>query len=222
MVEDKRLLAFGGLSGILSGALTGIIFGIVVVAFPQSPSLTGESLVNQFAESGALFSTVLQILAVAFLLFILFIFALVRSLRRAAPSTALLGGVFAILCASLAVIFFFAADAVGSGLASLAAEATAPEETAIILVAAETAVQIFLGVLTAAILFLGVGLLFLGYSMLSAPDFQASLGWFSLSLGIVGFGLVFIPGVQIFIAFFPWLAFSLVLGGKVYGLSKGV
>ncbi len=127
---------------------------------------------------------------------------------------------FAILCASLAIIFFFAAIATGSALSSLSAEAMTAEERAVILVAAEASVRILIGILTAAIFFLGVSLLFLGFSMFSAPDYQTGLGWFSLALGIASLGLVFIPGVQIFIAFFPWLAFSLILGPKVYGLSK--
>ncbi len=191
-----------------------------IVTFPQSLNLTGESFLDQFTENGALFTVVLQVLAIAFLLFIFFVFALVGSLKRAAPSSALLGGVFAILCASLAIIFFFAGIVTGSALSSLSAEAMTPEERAVILVAAEASVSIFIGILTAAIFFLGVSLLFLGFSMLSDPDYQSGFGWFSLALGIASLGLVFVPGVQVFIAFFPWLAFSLVLGLKVYGLSK--
>ncbi len=72
-----------------------------------------------------------------------------------------------------------------------------------------------------------LGVTILGVGMLGAPAFGRGYGWVSVVLGVLGVvaAAVFVIdplSPSVFVVFLVLIVFHLVLGWKVYGLSRGL
>ena len=224
--QEQSVLRWGGLAGILGGILLIVVFAIVgfgpVGMEPVGPA--GE--VGRFPEirtarivENGLYLAVLVSWAIHFL-------ALYRGLRGTGLAPALFGSALGIL--GLAML---AADALRhvatDPIADLyhAPGATAGDRATLVLLWQATTGILDMLLVTGLVL-LPTGLIALGIAMLGAPDFGKGFGGASVALGVVGgvaAGVLLVDPASPIAAVggvFALIAFHLVLGRKVYSLSR--
>lgn len=222
--EDRGLLRWGGLAGLLGGALLLFVFVFVgVVVGPEPAALEGP--VSRFPEiSGArtlentLYLVVMALLAIH-------VAALYRALRGASPVPALFGGVLGI--AGLTVLAAGALPHVAttrlSDLYHASGATVADQSTIAFLWQANQG--IFDALLAAGLVLLSIGLAAIGVAMLGAPSFGRRYGGATIALSVTAIGaasaFVLDPHSPIVaIGLLALIAVSLMLGWKVYRLSS--
>jgi hypothetical protein len=220
VAQEKSVLRWGGLAGVLGGIVFILVFVIVavfvgmefveVVRFPDVR--TARTVEN------SLYLAVLILWVVHFL-------ALYRALRETSLAPALFGSVLGIL--GLVVL---AADSLHhiwqSRISDLYhASGATPEAQATLALLWQANHGVFAALLVTGLLFVPIGVVGLGVAMFKAPAFGKRLGGLSVVLGVAGVlaasvllvdprSLVAVVGV------FALIVFHLVLGWKVYGLSR--
>jgi hypothetical protein len=221
---EKSLFRWGGLAGILGGVLFLFVFvfvGAVVGPDPAGP----EGPVSRFPEiraartlENALYLTVLALFVINFL-------ALYRALRLASLAPALFGSVMAIV--GLAVLAAGALPHIATTrLADLYhAPGASSEDQATVALLWQANQGIFDALLAVGLVLLPIGLVALGAAMLRARAFGGGYGGTTLALGLTGIGsaaaLLLDPVSPIaVIGFLALIVFHLVLGWKVYRLSR--
>src|SRR5215213_8826874 len=222
--QEKSVLRWGGLAGIVGGILLVAVFvfyGVFVGADPAEP----EGLVMRFPDVRAahivaegLYLGVLALWAIHFL-------ALYRALRATSPAPALFGSVLGIM--GLVVLAAGALPQVArTPISDLyhAPEAT-PEDKATLVLLWQATQGIFDALLVVGLLLLPIGVIALGVAMLGAPAFGKGFGWMSLVVGVLGVaaGVVLLidPGSPIaLVSILSLIIFHIALGWKVYTLSR--
>jgi hypothetical protein len=220
VAQEKSVLRWGGLAGVLGGIVFILVFVIVavfvgmefveVVRFPDVR--TARTVEN------SLYLAVLILWVVHFL-------ALYRALRETSLAPALFGSVLGIL--GLVVL---AADSLHhiwqSRISDLYhASGATPEAQVTLALLWQANHGVFAALLVTGLLFVPIGVVGLGVAMFKAPAFGKRLGGLSVVLGVAGVlaasvllvdprSLVAVVGV------FALIVFHLVLGWKVYGLSR--
>ena len=220
LAQEKSVLQWGGLAGVLGGIILILVFGIVGVFAGMGPVdvMRFPDIRPALIVGDSLYLAVLILWVPHFL-------ALYRALRETSLAPALFGSVLAIL-----------------GLVVLAAESLhqpwqkpisdlyhAPgatlEAQATLVLLWQVTQGIFNALLVTGLVFLPIGVIALGVAMFKAPAFGKGFGGLSVVLGVVGVvaasvllvdprSPVAIPGV------FALIVFHLVLGWKVYRLSR--
>jgi hypothetical protein len=220
MMQEKSVLRWGGLAGILGGLLFIVVFvivGVFVGANPAEPEGFPDIRAARTIEN-SLYLAVLVLWVIHFL-------ALYRALRGTSLAPALFGSVLGIV--GLGVLAAGALPHVRTvPITDLYhAPGATPEDQATLVLLQQATQSIFDALLITGLFILPIGLIALGVAMLGTPAFGKGFGGVSLVLGVVGVvaacvGLVDpaspIPAVGIF----ALIIFHLALGWKVYSLSR--
>jgi hypothetical protein len=225
--EDERsVLRWGGLAGMLGGILF-ILSWIVVLAGPvgmEDPAdLAGW--VTRFPDIRAARVVENGIYLVALILGVMLFLALYRALRGPSLAPALFGSALGIL--GLVVFMAGAVPHIAHNPLSelYHAPGATPEDQAALALMWQATWGIFNALLYVGFFVVPTGILFLGLGMLKAPAFGKGLGWVSVVFGVVGLAAAVLqmadPASMIgALSFFAIIIFYLVLGWKVYNLSK--
>jgi hypothetical protein len=222
--EEQRVLRWGGLAGILGSILFLLVFAIVIVFVGADPA-EPAGLVTRFPGIRAARTVENSLYLAVLILWVLHFLALYRALRGTRLAPALFGSVLGIL--GLVVLAAGALPHVATApLSDLyhAPEATPAEQATLVLMWQATQ-GIFDALLVAGLVFLPLGLVGLGIAMLATPAFGTGYGGVSVVLGAIGVvvALALLVDADSPIApagFFALIVFHLVLGWKVYGLSR--
>jgi len=224
--QERSVLRWGGLAGILGGILFIVVFAIVgfgpVGMAPVEPAEEvmrfPEIRTARIVENG-LYLAVLVLWVIHFL-------ALYRALRGTSLAPALFGSALGIL--GLVMLVAGALPHVATDPISdfYHAPGATPEDQATLVLLWQATMGILEMLLVTGLVILPTGLIALGIAMLGAPDFGKGFGGVSVALGVAGgVAACFIlvdPASPIFpIGVFALIFFHLVLGWKVYSLSKG-
>ena len=226
MEEEKSVLRWGGLAGMLGGILFILTF-VVVLAGPvgiEDPAdLAGW--VTRFPDIRAARIVENGIYLVALILEVTLFLALYRALRGTSLAPALFGSVLGIL--GLALFMAGALPHVAHAPLSdlYHAPGATPEDQATIALLWQAIWGINNEILYVGFFVVPIGLIALGVAMLGTPTFGKGFGGVSMVLGVVGLVTAVLqivdPSSMIGAGtFFAILIFYLVLGWKVYSLSR--
>jgi hypothetical protein len=223
MGEEKSVLRWGGLAGILSGIV--FIFTIVIlVGFAPPAPANPEGLVMNFPNVRAATTVGESLYMVAVVLWLALFLALYRALRGTSLASALFGSGVGLLGTVVlaAGALPFVAFAWISDLYH-APGATAQAQATLVLLWQATQ-SIFNELDTVGFLLMDFGFIILGAAMLKATAFGKGFGGLSVVLGAAG-----VIGISLFavdsVSFAPFsllvfIIFPLIFGWKVYSLSK--
>ena len=226
MEQEKSVLRWGGLAGMLGGILF-ILTWVVVLAGPVGMEDPADLVgwVTRFPDIRAARIVENGLYLVALILEVTLFLALYRALRRASLAPALFGSVLGIL--GLGV--FAAGALVHVAQVPLSdlyhAPGATPEDQVTLALLWQATWGIFDAMLYVGFFVVPVGLTALGVAMLGAPTFGKGFGGLSVALGAVGLVAAVLqmvdPSSMIgALSYFACLIFYLVLGWKVYSLSR--
>ena len=226
MEKEKSVLRWGGLAGILGGILFILTF-VVVLAGPvgmEDPAdLAGW--VTRFPDIRAARIVENSLYLVALILWVTHFLALYRALRGTSLAPALFGSVLGIT--GLALLMAGALPHVATDPLSdlYHAPGATPADQAAIALMWQATWGIFDALLFAGLAIVSVGITALGVAMLGSPTFGKGSGWFSVVIGVIGIGAAVVvlidPDSLIAVLnVFGLIIFHLVVGWKVYGLSR--
>ncbi|MBA2666328.1 MAG: hypothetical protein H0U69_04755 [Trueperaceae bacterium] len=219
MVQEKSVLQWGGLAGVLGGiifilvfVIVGVFVGMEFVEVMRFPDVKAARIVEN-----SLYLAVLILWVVHFL-------ALYRALRETSLAPALFGSTLSIL--GLVVL---AADSLHhiwqTPISDLyhASGATLEAQATLVLLWQATH-GIFNTLLVTGLLLLPIGVIALGVAMFKAPAFGKGFGGLSVVLGVAGVVAASVLVVDVSaiaaVGVFALIVFHLVLGWKVYSLSR--
>jgi len=226
MEQEKSVLRWGGLAGLLGGIFHILAF-VVVLAGPvglKEPADL-EEWVIRFPDIRAARIVENGLYLVALILGVILFLALYRALQRTNLAPALFGSVLGIL--GLVVLAAGALPHVATAPLSdlYHASGATPADQAALALMWQATWGIFDALLAVGFFVVTIGLIALGVAMLGAPAFGKGFGWVSVVLGVVGLAAavsnIVDPASMIAaVTFFAIIIFQLVLGWKVYSLSR--
>lgn len=222
-MEENPILRWGGLAGILGGVLFMLVFVVVGVFIGPDPAAPAE-VVTRFPDIRAARTVEDGLYLVVMILWVTHFLALHHALRRANPAAALFGSVL-----SIVGLVLLAAGAlphvVMIPLSALYHAPGTPADQATVVLAWQVTQGLFNALLVAGLTFMPIGLLALGVAMLGTPTFGKGFGGVTIVLGVAGavsaVVLLADPSSPIaVVGIFALIAFHLVLGWRVYRLSR--
>jgi hypothetical protein len=223
MNDEKSVLRWGGLTGMLGGIVTILMMVTLLVLVPD-PTAGPEELLIRFPDERATTYLGESLYLVALILSVTLFLALYRALRGTSLAPALFGTGIAFL--GFAVLGAGALPNVAfAPIADLyhASGATPSEQTALIPLWQATQ-GIFYETDTVGFFLLMVGLIVLGVGMLRSPAFGMGFGGVSLIIGVVGIVAIYVVGLGSIsfaaVVVLTNVIFPLLFGWKVYRLSK--
>ena len=226
MEQEKSVLRWGGLAGMLGGILF-ILTWVVVIAGPvgMEDPVDLAGWVTRFPDIRAARIVENGLYLVALILEVTLFLALYRALRRTSLAPALFGSVLGIL--GLAVMVVSATPHIAHAPLSdlYLAPGTNPEAQATIALMWQATWGIFDAILYVGFFVVPTGVIALGLAMLGSPAFGKGFGWVSIVLGVIGLVAAVLqlidPASMVGAgSYFACLIFYLVLGWKVYSLSR--
>ena len=187
MEQDKSVLRWGGLAGMMGGILFILTF-VVVLAGPvgiEEPASL-EAWVIRFPDIRAARIVENGIYLVALILGVPLFLALYRALRRTSLAPALFGSVLGIL--GLVVLMAGALPHVATAPLSdiYHAPGANPGEQATLALLWQATWGIFDALLAVGFFVVPIGLIALGMAMLGDPAFGKGFGGVSVALGVIG------------------------------------
>ena len=223
MNDEKSVLRWGGLAGMLGGIVTILMMVTLLVLVPD-PIAGPEELLMRFPDERATTYLGESLYLVALILSVTLFLALYRALRGTNLAPALFGtGIaflgFAVLGAGALPIVAFAP------IADLyhTAGVTPGEQTTLIPLWQATQ-GIFYETDTVGFLLLMIGLIVLGVGMLRTPAFGMGFGGVSVVIGVVGVVAIYVVGLGSLsfaaVVVLTNVIFPLLFGWKVYRLSR--
>jgi len=226
MEQEKSVLRWGGLAGMLGGILF-ILTWVVLLAGPvglEDPAdLAGW--VTRFPDIRGARILENGIYLVALILEVTLFLALYRALRRTSLTPALFGSVLGIL--GLTVMMVSTTPHVAHAPLSdlYHAPGATPVDQATLALLWQAIKGIFDAMLYVGFFIVPIGLITLGVAMLGSPTFGKGFGWMSVVLGVVGLVAAILQLVDTSSmsgagSYFASLIFYFVLGWKVYSLSR--
>jgi hypothetical protein len=221
---EAGVLRWGGLAGIVGSAV--FLFVFVFVGVVVGADASGlEDAIMRFPEIRTARTVENGLYLVALVLWAVHFVALSRALRATSPASAIFGSVLGIvgLTVLAAGALPHAATVAISDLYH-APGATAADQATLALVWQATQ-GIFNALLVTGLVILPLGLVALATAMFGAPAFGKGYGRLGMAFGVVGVGtavaLLIDPLSFIAVAgFFALIAFHLVIGWKMYRLSR--
>jgi hypothetical protein len=185
MEQEKRVLRWGGLSGILGGFLFILALVFVEMFIPSDPSNLTQ-WVARFPDihTNRVIENCLYLVALIFEapLFL----ALVWALRKTSLGPALFGSVLGIV-GLVAMVVSATPHVAHAPLSELYhATGTTPEAQATLALVWQATWGVFNAPLYVGFFVVMIGLILLGAAMFGAPDFGKGFGWMSMLLGVVG------------------------------------
>ena len=226
MEQEKSVLRWCGLAGMLGGILYILTF-VVVIAGPvgiEDPASL-EGWVMRFPDIRAARIVENGIYLVGLILGVPLFLALYRALRGTRLAPALFGSVLGIL--GLVVLMVSTIPHVAHAPLSdlYHAPGATPVDQATLALLWQATVGIFNAILYVGFFVVPIGLIALGVAMLGAPAFGKGFGGVSVVLGVLGLVAAVLqmvdPSSMIGAgSYFAIVIFYLVLGWKVYSLSR--
>ncbi len=224
MVEEKSVLRWGGLAGIL-GSISFILVFVVVIAFVGPDPASAEGEIVRFPDIRAARTVEDGLYLVVLMLWVAHFLALYRALRRTNLAPALFGSVLGIV--GLGVLAAGALPHVATAPISElyhAPGATTDDRAALVLMWQATE-GIFDALFGVGLLLVPTGFIVLGVAMLGAPAFGKVVGGVSVVLGAVGVVAASVLLVDplspsAFVGVLALIVFHLVLGWRLYSLSR--
>ena len=220
MAQEKSVLQWGGLAGILGSITLIVVFGIVGVFAGMGPVD-----VMRFPDIRTALIVGDSLYLVVLILWVIHFLALYRALRETSLAPALFGSVLGIL--GLVVL---AADSLHhiwqTPISDLYHAPGATHEAQATLVLLWQATHgIFNALLVTGLVLLPIGVIALGVAMLGTPAFGKGVGGVSVVIGILGVvaGIVLLidPGSSIaIVSVLSLIVFHIAVGWKVYRLSR--
>ena len=223
--QEKSVLRWGGLSAMLGVTLFLVaIFAAMVLVGDEPP--TSAELVTRFPDVKVY--RVLENLTylLGLILQVPLFLALYRALRKTSLAPALFGSALGIL--GLGALMVSTTPHVAH--ARLAELYTAPGATPADQATIALMWQVVWGMIDVMV-YIGffvipLGIFALGAAMLSAPAFGRGYGWLSMALAAIGFAaalyqMVDTASMAAFGSYLAYMVFYLVLGWKLYSLSRG-
>jgi hypothetical protein len=224
MDEEKSVLRWGGLAGIL-GSIAFIFVFVVVIAFVGPDPANPEGAIMRFPGIRAARTIEDGLYLVVLILWVAHFLALYRALRGTNLAPALFGSVLGIV--GLGVLAVGALPHVAQAPISdlYHAPGASPEDRATLVLLWQATQGILDASFGAGLLLVPVGLVALGVAMLGVPAFGKVFGWVSVGLGVVGVVAASVLLVDplspsAFIGVLSLIVFHLVLGWKLYRLSR--
>jgi hypothetical protein len=226
MQQEKSVLRWGGLAGMLGGilfVLVWIIVGVGPVGMEEPADLAGW--VTRFPDIKAARVVENLVYLTALLLEVLLFLALYRALRRTSLAPALFGSVLGIL-GLVSMVVSTTPHVAHTPLSDLHhAPGATPADQATIALVWQATRGIFDAMLYVGFFVVPIGVLLLGVGMLGSPAFGRVFGWLGVVLGGIGLVAAVLqmadPASMVgALSYFACLIFYLVLGGKVYSLSR--
>jgi hypothetical protein len=222
--EDKSVLRWGGLAGILGGIVFILVF-VIVIAFVGADPAQPEGEVMRFPDIRAVRTVEDSLYLVVLILWVAHFLALYRALRGSSLAPALFGSVIGIV--GLGVLAAGALPHVATAPISdlYHAPGATPEDRATLVLLWQATEGIFDALFGAGLLLVPIGFVALGAAMLGVPAFGKGFGVVSVVLGVVGvvaasFLLVDPQSPSAFAGVLALIVFHLVLGWKLYSLSR--
>jgi len=222
--EEKSVLRWGGLAGILGGIIFILVF-VVVIAFVGPDPAEPEGEVMRFPDIKAARTVEDGLYLVVLILWVAHFLALYRALRGTRLAPALFGSVLGIV--GVGVLAAGALPHVATAPISdlyHAPGATTEDRAALVLMWQATE-GIFDALFVVGLLLVPIGLVALGVAMLRVPAFGKGFGGVSVGLGVVGVVAASVLLVDplspsAFVGVLALIVFHLVLGWKLYSLSR--
>jgi hypothetical protein len=221
--EEKSVLRWGGLAGILGGIIFILVFAVVIVFVGPDPSETrGEVMRFPDIRAGRTIEDSLYLMVL--ILWVAHFLALYRALREASLAPAQFGSVLGIL--GLGVLAAGALPHIATAPISdlYHAPGATPQDQATLVLMWQATEGIFDALFVVGVLLVPIGLVALGVAMLRAPAFGKGFGGISVALGVIGVvaasALLVDPhSPSAFVGVLALIVFHLVLGWKLYSLS---
>lgn len=222
--QEKSVLRWGGLAGMLGGILFIIVFAVVFTFVGEDP-VELEEWITRFPDIKAARTVENGLYLLLLILWVPHFLALYYALKETRLAPALFGSVLGIL--GLTVLAAGALIHVATDPLSdiyHAPGATVADQAALALMWQATW-GIFDALLFAGLTIVSVGLTILGVAMFGSPAFGKGFAWFSLVIGVIGVvaAVVLLIDPDSLIAVFNvfgLIIFHLVMGWKSYSLSR--
>ena len=224
MEEEKSLLRWGGLAGILGGIIFILVFIIVIVFVGEDPA-EPEGAVMRFPDMRAGRTVEDSLYLVVLILWVTHFLALYRALRGTSLAPALFGSVLGIV--GLGVLAAGALPHVAQAPISdlYHAPGATTEDRATLGLLWQATQGIFDALFGVGLLLMPIGVIALGVAMLRVPAFGKGFGRVSVVLGAVGVVAATVLLVDplspsAFVGVLSLIVYHLVVGWKVYSLSR--
>jgi len=222
--QEKSVLRWGGLAGILGGVLFILVF-VIVGVFVGADVAEAEGWIIRFPEIRGARTVENSLYLLVLILWVMHFLALYRALRGTSLAPALFGSVLGIV--GLTVIAAGALPHVATlPLSNLYhAPGATPEDQATLVLFWQATQGIFDALLITGLAIMPISLIVLGMGMLATLAFGKSYGGVSIVLGVLGVAAAVVmlvdPASPIAaVGIFALIIFHLVLGWKVYRLSR--
>ncbi|MCD6054089.1 MAG: hypothetical protein K0Q96_1281 [Rubrobacteraceae bacterium] len=224
MEEEQSVLRWGGLAGILGGIIFILVF-VVVIAFVGADPAQPEGEVMRFPDIRAARTVEDSLYLMVLILWVAHFLALYRALRETSLAPAFFGSVIGIV--GLGVLGAGALPHVASVAISelYHAPGATPEDRATLVLLWQATQGIFDALFGAGLLLVPIGFVALGVAMLRSPAFGKGFGGVSVVLGVAGVVAASVLLVDplspsAFVGVLSLIIFHLVLGWKIYSLSR--
>jgi hypothetical protein len=224
MDEEKSVLRWGGLAGLLGGIIFILVFVIVIVFVGADPA-EPEGEVMRFPDIRAARTVEDSLYLVVLILWVAHFLALYRALRGTSLAPALFGSVVGIV--GLGVLAAGALPHVASAPISdlYHAPGATPQDQATLVLIWQATEGIFDALFGAGLVLVPIGYIALGVAMLGTPAFGKGFGWVSVALGVIGVVAASVLLVDplspsAFLGVLALIVFHIVVGWKVYSLSR--
>ena len=224
MTQEKSVLRWGGLAGMLGSLIFILVFVIVFTLVLPLPA-DREEVVRNFSDIKAARTAENSLYLVVLILWIAPFLALYRVLRETSLAFALFGSVLGIL--GIVVLAAGALPHVAtipiSDLYHAPGTTSSDKETLALIWQATWG--IFTALLIVGLVLLPIALVALGVAMLRSPVFGKSVGWVTTVLGLIGIVTAVIllidPGSPVaVVGVFALIIFHFIIGWKIYDLSR--
>lgn len=224
--EEKNVLRWGGLSGILGSIILLIVFGIVIAFVGDDPAEL-EGFLKRFPSVRTARTVENSLYMLTLVMWVPHYLALYHALRKHSPASALFGSAFALI--GLVILMAGAIPhIVTSRLSDLYhTPGVSPADQATLVLSWQVTLGIFEALLIQGLFIMPIALIILGAAMFRAPNFGKGFGGVSLVIGIAAAiaAVVLMIDSRSMIAavgIFGLIIFHLVLGWKVYALSRNL
>ena len=224
MEQEKSVLRWGGLAGILGGVFFILVMIVVGIFIPSDPADLAE-WAARFPDIHAIRVVENGIYMVALILEIPLFLAMFWALRKTSLAPALFGSVLGIV-GLIAMLVSATPHVAHAPLSDLyhSPGVTLEAQAALVLMWQATW-GVFDAMLYVGFFVVPIGLILLGVAMFRAPAFGKGFGTVSVALGVLGLVAAVLqmaaPAAPFGVgSYFACLIFYFVLGRKVYSLSK--
>jgi hypothetical protein len=225
MGDEKSVLRWGGLAGMLVPIFFILTAVILLALVPQEPA-DPEGLVMRFPEDRAAIAVGEGLYLVAVILLVTLFLALYRALRGTSVAPALFGSGLGLV--GLVVLAVGALPNIAFNPISdlYHAPGATPEEQATLVLMWQSIQGIFNETDTVGFILMAIGFIVLGVAMLGSPAFGKRFGGVSVVLGVamaVGMSILGVDSDSVIpFVLIAFIVFPLLFGWKLYSLSKGL